>query len=134
MAITGDRLTSCSARCLCRFGKCSSWVLPRGEGYSSRRVADLRRIESGSRPHSAMGCGCGLNSEPAHDTDQLSVRGALRIAEFGDRVRVGKFTEVDQFADALLTIQRQLARPACEQEMPQLALAEQMVELACRQF
>jgi hypothetical protein len=70
--------------------------------------------------------------EPSYDIDQLGVRGAFRIAEFCDRVSIGKLAELDQLADPLVSIERQIRRAASEQEVPQLALAEQMVELACR--
>jgi hypothetical protein len=45
-----------------------------------------------------------FDRQPAHNIDQLGVRGALRIAEFGDRVGVGEFAEPDKLANPLAAI------------------------------
>src|SRR5271165_1908132 len=60
------------------------------------------------------------------------MRGAGRIAKFIFRVRVRKPAEADELADSLSPIQLQLGWPVSEQDAPQLALAEQVVELGGR--
>src|SRR5712691_11077128 len=95
-----------------------------------RGAAVRERSGAGDSIFDMLGCArVRLDREPAHDLDQLGVCGALWITKFVHRVRVGKLAEPDQFADSLPAVQRQLRRTAGEQEVPQLALAEQMVEL-----
>ena len=60
------------------------------------------------------------------------VRGAGRIAEIIDRMRVGETAQAGELADALPPVQLQLGRPVGEQDAPQLASAEQTVELRRR--
>ena len=67
--------------------------------------------------------------EPAHNVDQLVVRGAGRIAKFRDRMGIGKFAQVDQLPDPLSPVELQLGRTVGEQNAPQLALAEEVIEL-----
>jgi hypothetical protein len=73
-----------------------------------------------------------LDGEPAHDTDQLGMRGVVRIAEFVNRMRVGKLTQPDEFEDPLPAVQWQFGRPAGEQDVPQLAFAEKTIEFGHR--
>src|SRR5215471_12169036 len=73
-----------------------------------------------------------LDGEPAHDIDQLTVGIAGGIAEFGNRVRLGKLAEAGELADALPPAELQLGWPMGEQDAPQLALAEEMVEFGRR--
>jgi hypothetical protein len=42
---------------------------------------------------------------------------------------IGKFAQVDQLADPLSPVELQLGRTVGEQNAPQLALAEEMIEL-----
>ena len=70
--------------------------------------------------------------EPPHNVDQLAVRIAGGIAEFGERVRIGKLAQTDKLADALPPVQLQLGRAMGKQNPPELALAEEMVEFGRR--
>src|ERR1700751_3487540 len=98
-----------------------------------REVAVRERSSAGASVFVMSGCTrVRLGREAAHDLDQLAVCGALRITKIVDRVRVGKLAEPDEFEDPLAAVHRQFRRAAGKQEVPQLALAEQMIELACR--
>lgn len=56
--------------------------------------------------------------EPPHDVDQLVVLIAGRIAEFADRMGIGKFAQVDQLADPLAPVELQLGRTVGEKTRP----------------
>src|SRR5215831_6597139 len=60
------------------------------------------------------------------------MRGARRIAEFIDRVRIGQLAQADELADPLSPVQLQLGGPVGEQKTPKLAVAEEMIELGGR--
>ena len=70
-----------------------------------------------------------ITCEPAHNVDQLVVRGAGRIAKFRDRMGIGKFAQVDELPDPLSPVELHLGRTVGEQNTPQLALAGEMIEL-----
>src|SRR6516162_7409757 len=57
------------------------------------------------------------------------MRDGARIAKFVDRVRICKLAQPDELEDPLPPVQRQLGWPGCDQQVPELALTEQMVEL-----
>jgi len=78
------------------------------------------------------GAGAWSAGEPPHDIDQLVVGIAGRIAEFGNRVCIGKLAQTEELADALPPAQLQLGRPMSEQNPPQLALTKEMVEFGRR--
>lgn len=71
-----------------------------------------------------------VTCEPAHNVDQLVVRGTGRIAKFRDRMGIGKFAQVDELADPLAPVELELGRTVGEQNAHQLALAEEMIDLA----
>jgi hypothetical protein len=50
-----------------------------------------------------------------HDIDQLVVRGRGRIAEFVDRVRIGKSAEADELANPFAPVQLQFGGSMSEQ-------------------
>jgi hypothetical protein len=58
-----------------------------------------------------------LGGNPAHDLDQLGVCAAGRIAEFIDRMGVGKLAQPDELQDPLPPVQRQFGRPTGDQEV-----------------
>src|SRR6266446_3686067 len=60
------------------------------------------------------------------------MRGAGWISELVDRVGVGEPAQAGELADALASVELQFGRPMGEQEAPQLALAEQVIELGRR--
>jgi hypothetical protein len=42
-----------------------------------------------------------FDGKPAHNIDQLGVRSAVRIAEFVDRMRIGKLAQAHELKDPL---------------------------------
>ena len=65
-----------------------------------------------------------LDGEPAHDTHQLGMRGAIQIAEFVDRMRISKLAQPHEFEDPLPAVQWQFGRSADEQNVPPISLAK----------
>src|SRR6516165_5092760 len=60
------------------------------------------------------------------------MRGSPWIAEFVDRVSICKLTQPDELKDPLPPVQRQLGWPAGDQQVPEFAFTEQVIELGHR--
>src|SRR6516164_9962074 len=60
------------------------------------------------------------------------MRDGARIAKFVDRVRICKLAQPDELEDPLPPVQRQLVWPTGDQDVPELALTEQVIELGRR--
>ena len=73
-----------------------------------------------------------FTGKPVHYIDQLGMRGTGWIAEFLYRMSIGELTQADELEDPLPPVKRQFGWPAGKQNMPELPLAEQMVEFARR--
>jgi hypothetical protein len=74
----------------------------------------------------------GSPREPLHNSYQLMMRGAVRIADFGERVGIGKLAQAHQLADPLSPVQLQFGPAVGKQNPPELVLAKEMVEFGRR--
>src|SRR5690242_20416505 len=91
------------------------------------------RAATMASPYSAASAPCmSVAREPGQDADELGMSRCPAVGQIVDAMDLGQLAEADQQAGALAARLLQLGRGPREQDLAQLAISEQMIELARR--